>query len=52
MTPEEMKDNNVFNEFSKWEVLKNKDNGGKYIEDASMIQYMKTLGYDYYYIYM
>jgi len=52
MTPEEMKDNNVFNEFSKWEVLKNKDNGGKYIEDSSMIQYMKTLGYDYYYIYM
>lgn len=49
---EEMKDNAMFSEYSRWEVLKNKQNGKNYIDDSKMIDFLKSRGYDYYYLYL
>lgn len=52
MEADEMKDNGIYQDFTKWEVLKNKENGGRFIDDSKMIDFLKSRGYNYYYLYL
>lgn len=52
MTSDEMKDCDLFRDYSKWEVLKAKTIGGNFIDDTKMITFLKNRGYEYYYLYL
>ena len=52
MTTEELKDCDLFRDYNKWEILKKHSSGKNFIDDTKMIQYLKTRGYDYYYMYL